>query len=177
MRKAGIAFRERIKSNRILEMVGIYDAFSALLASQYFDGIFCSGYSLAASTYGLPDIGFITWRDSVDFSRRLRHLLPNVHIMTDIDDGFGDKIVAGHTVRCLERDGISAVMLEDQKRPRRCGHIDGKKLLPIEDYLDKLKYVRENTSDQIFIIARTDEQDPGEGIRRVVSYAESVQTG
>ncbi len=177
MKKAGIAFRERVKSNGILQMVGIYDAFSALLASHYFDGIFCSGYSLAASTYGLPDIGFITWRDSVEFSRRIRHLLPNIHILTDVDDGFGDKVVAAHTVRCLERDGISAVMLEDQRRPRRCGHTEGKQLLSIKEYSDKLKHVRENTSEHIFIIARTDEQDPAEGIRRAVCYADAGADG
>lgn len=177
MINAGTAFRESIKSNRILETVGIYDSFSALIASRYYDGIFCSGYSFAASTYGLPDIGFITWRDIVEFSRRLRHLLPKTHIITDIDDGFGDKIVAAHAVCCLESYGISAIIMEDQKRPRKCGHIDGKKLLPIKEYLDKLKYVKENTSDKIFLIARTDEQDPDKGLHRAICYAEAGANG
>ncbi len=99
--------------------------------------MFCSGYSYAASAYGLPDVGYVNWRDIADFSTKIRHVLPNTHILVDVDDGFGDEIVASNTVRILESNGLSAVMMEDQKRPRRCGHFEGKEILPLPEYLDQ----------------------------------------
>ena len=75
---------------RILPFVGIHDLFSATLASQHFDALFLSGFGLAASAFGLPDIGFIGWGDLVSFTSRLRTLLPHQHLLIDIDDGFGE---------------------------------------------------------------------------------------
>ena len=173
---AGDAFRQRINQKRLLPLIGVYDVFSALIASRMFEGVFCSGYSYAASAYGLPDVGYVNWRDMTDWATKVRHALPQAQILVDVDDGFGDELVASNTVRNLEANGLSAVMMEDQKRPRKCGHFDGKEILPLDEYLTKLVTVLE-FRQSIFVLARTDATDPIEGVDRAVAYAESGADG
>lgn len=173
---AGNEFRRRIQVGRLLSLIGVYDVFSAQIAAQRFEGVFCSGYSFAASAYGLPDVGYVNWRDMTDFATKIRHAIPASHILVDVDDGFGDEVVASNTIRVLESNGLSAVMMEDQKRPRRCGHFEGKEILPPAEYLTKLSRVLE-TRSSIFVIARTDASDPNEGIERAVMYAEAGADG
>jgi len=172
----GKIFRDRISDGNILQLIGIYDVFSAKLAAERFEGVFCSGFSFAASSYGLPDIGFVNWRDMSDFATKIRHAIPSTHILVDVDDGFGDHLVAANTVKNLEANGLSAVMMEDQRRPRKCGHFEGKELLPVDEYLVKLRYVLE-LRKSIFVIARTDAVDWKEGLERAVCYAEAGADG
>ena len=157
---------------QLLPFVGIYDLFSASLAADRFDALFLSGFGLAASAFGLPDIGFIGWGDLTTTTSRLRALLPNHHLLVDIDDGFGDATVASHVARTLERCGASGVVLEDQARPRRCGHLNGKNLLPLQDYLVKLEAVLHHRSSLI-VLARTDASDPGEILNRVRAFEQA----
>lgn len=152
--------------------VGIYDLFSASLAADRFDALFLSGFGLAASAFGLPDIGFIGWGDLTTTTSRLRALLPDHHLLVDIDDGFGDATVASHVARTLERCGASGVVLEDQARPRRCGHLDGKRLLPLQEYLLKLEAVLHHRSS-IIVVARTDASDPAEILVRVRAFEQA----
>src|SRR4030042_1756672 len=173
---AGDEFRQRIRKKRLLPLIGVYDVFSAMIVSESFEGVFCSGYGFAASAYGLPDVGYVNWRDMTDFATKIRHAIPTTHILVDVDDGFGDEVVAANTIRILESNGLSAVMMEDQKRPRRCGHFEGKEILPVEEYLVKLSKVID-TRQTIFVIARTDATDPAEGIERAVRYAEAGADG
>jgi 2-methylisocitrate lyase-like PEP mutase family enzyme len=175
-RTAGDTFRRRLQSEKLLCLIGVYDVFSARIAAQRFEGVFCSGYSYAASAYGLPDVGYVNWRDIADFSTKIRHVLPSTHILVDVDDGFGDEVVASNTVRILELNGLSAVMMEDQKRPRRCGHFEGKEILPLPEYLTKLSRVIASRKG-IFVIARTDATDPSEGLDRAAAYAEAGADG
>ena len=183
-KSAGGIFNSRIKTNKILPLIGVYDVFSALVASKYFDGIFVSGFSTAASAYGLPDVGFVNWRDQIDISTRIRHVLPDKHILVDIDDGFGDEVIASNTVKFLENNNLSAVMMEDQRRPRMCGHFDNKQVLPVDEYLIKLKTVLSVRND-IFVIARTDAPTGRtynaiksiDGFTRAVKYAEAGADG
>jgi 2-methylisocitrate lyase-like PEP mutase family enzyme len=174
--RAGSEFRRRIKKNNLLPLIGVYDVYSALIAARRFEGVFCSGYSYAASAYGLPDVGYVNWRDITDFATKIRHVLPFVHVLVDVDDGFGDEVVASNTIRVLESNGLSAVMMEDQKRPRRCGHFEGKQILPVDEYLTKLDRVLK-TRSSIFVIARTDASDPNEGIERAIRYTEAGADG
>lgn len=175
-KEAGIAFRERVNSGKILPLIGVYDVFSALIVASRFEGVFCSGFSFAASAYGLPDLGFVNWRDMLDFATRVRHALPRIQILVDVDDGFGDEVVAANTVHSLEYNGLSAVMMEDQKRPRKCGHFEGKEVIPVDEYLIKLKHVL-NSRESIFVIARTDAANAEEGIKRAVAYGKAGADG
>jgi 2-methylisocitrate lyase-like PEP mutase family enzyme len=143
--------------------------FSASLAADRFEALFLSGFGLAASAYGLPDIGFLGWGDLTSTTSRLRALLPKHHLLIDIDDGFGDAAIASHVVRSLERCGASGVVLEDQARPRRCGHLNGKQLLSLPDYLSKLETTLQERSSLV-IVARTDASEPEEILLRVQAF-------
>jgi 2-methylisocitrate lyase-like PEP mutase family enzyme len=150
--------------------LGVYDVFSASLAARHYDAIFVSGFGFAASHYGLPDIGFITWSDMVSFVQRLRLVLPSHHILVDIDDGYGDPEVAAHVVSALARAGASGVVLEDQKRPRRCGHVGGKQIMELDEFLIKLDRVLKARGD-LFVVARTDATDDVERLRRAQAFS------
>jgi 2-methylisocitrate lyase-like PEP mutase family enzyme len=167
-----IALHTAQTEQRVLPFVGIYDLFSASLAADRFEALFLSGFGLAASAFGLPDVGFIGWGDLTSTTSRLRALLPSHHLLVDIDDGFGDATVASHVARTLERCGASGVVLEDQARPRRCGHLDSKQLLPLPEYLTKLEAVLRDRSSLV-VVARTDASDPVEILTRVQAFEQA----
>lgn len=168
----GQQLRAALGRTEILPFIGVYDVFSATLAAKHYDGLFISGFSFAASHYGLPDVGFIAWPDIVAFCQRMRAVLPKHHIIVDIDDGYGDAESAAHVVSLLKGVGASGVIMEDQLRPRRCGHFDGKQLLDLDQYLIKLDKVLATRKD-LFVIARTDAAEFNEIERRVHAYAEA----
>lgn len=153
-----------------MPFIGVYDVFSAGLAARHYDAIFCSGFGFAASHYGLPDIGFIAWSDLVNWVARIRTILPEHHILVDIDDGYCDTDVACHVVALLERAGASGIVLEDQQRPRRCGHFDGKQVMDLGDFLRKLEAIL-RVRKEIFVVARTDASDPEEIDRRIRAFS------
>ncbi len=167
----GKTLRDELDKNSLLPFMGVYDVFSASIASRYFNGLFLSGFSFAASFYGLPDIGFICWSDLVAFTQRVRTILPHHMLVVDIDDGFGDSEIACHVVSLMETAGASAIIMEDQKRPRRCGHLPGKQLLELPDYLEKLSRVVATRQDLV-IIARTDAADPEDRMVRAQAFAD-----
>lgn len=169
----GTSLRESIRSDEVTPLIGVFDMFSASVAARHFDGLFVSGFGVAASYYGLPDIGFIAWPDMVALVQRLRLAFPEHHLLVDIDDGYVDPEVAAHVVASLERLGASGVILEDQKRPRRCGHVDGKQVLPLSDYLEKLDLVLRTRKDLV-VVARTDATEDAEILRRVTALAETT---
>ena len=168
----GLRLRNEIAHGRILPFIGIYDVFSATMAARHYNALFVSGFGFGASHYGLPDVGFIAWSDIVAFVQRVRTVLPEHHILVDIDDGYCDPEVACHVVSLLEAAGASGVVLEDQKRPRQCGHFDGKQIMDLDEYLTKLRKVLA-TRRQLVVIARTDASDPDEVVRRTQAFAEA----
>jgi 2-methylisocitrate lyase-like PEP mutase family enzyme len=168
----GARLRQSMAATKILPFIGVYDVFSATIAARHFDSLFVSGFGFAASHYGLPDIGFITWTDIVAFVQRIRTVLPTHNLLVDIDDGYCDPEVACHVVSVLEAAGASGVVLEDQKRPRRCGHFEGKQIMELDEYLAKLKAVLATRRDMV-VIARTDSADLDDIARRVAAFAEA----
>ncbi|MEU6487867.1 isocitrate lyase/PEP mutase family protein [Streptomyces sp. NPDC046887] len=168
----GHRLRDAIADAGTTPLIGIHDMYSASLAARHYDGFFLSGFGFAASYYGLPDIGFIAWPDIVAFAERLRSAFPAQHLLVDIDDGYADPEVACHVVRRLERAGASGVILEDQERPRRCGHADGKRILPLDAYLDKLHRVLDSR-EELVVVARTDAVEEEEILRRAAALAKS----
>lgn len=165
--------RDAIARQQLVPLIGIYDVFSATLAANYFEGLFVSGFGFSASHYGLPDIGLNSWSDIVAFVQRLRSVLPTHSLVVDIDDGFGDVEVACHIVSLLEAAGADGVVLEDQARPRRCGHLSGKRLLPLAEAVEKLTRVLQ-TRRKLFVIARTDASDRQEILARVAAYSQTA---
>jgi 2-methylisocitrate lyase-like PEP mutase family enzyme len=166
---SGRALRERLDGGETIPFIGVYDVFSASLAARHYDCLFLSGFSFAASYYGLPDIGYIAWSDIVAFVHRLRALLPAAHLLVDIDDGYGDPEVACHVVSLLEAAGASGVILEDQQRPRRCGHLDGKQILPLGEFIAKLNRVL-GARREMVVVARTDATEVADIRERVLAF-------
>ncbi|MFF5638459.1 oxaloacetate decarboxylase [Streptomyces sp. NPDC012825] len=166
----GNRLRDEIAKPGTTPLIGVYDMYSASVAAGHYDGMFVSGFGFAASHYGLPDIGFIAWPDMVAFVQRLRGAFPRHHLLVDIDDGYVDAEVACHVVESLERIGASGVILEDQKRPRRCGHADGKQVLPLTEYLEKLEMVLATRKD-LLVVARTDATEEADILERAQALA------
>lgn len=166
----GSRLRAAVLERDIMPFIGTYDVFSAALAGRHFDALFISGFGFAASHYGLPDIGFITWSEIVYYVQRIRTVLPQHHLLVDIDDGYCDPEVACHVVSILEASGASGVVLEDQKRPRRCGHFEGKQIMDLGEYVSKLQHVLATRRD-LFVVARTDSSDMDDIERRVLAFA------
>ena len=140
---------------RIEPFLGVFDAFSATIAARFSPNLFLSGFGFAASHYGLADWGYISWSDIVAEAFRLRQILPEHRLLVDVDDGYADTGTACYVARQLETMGVAMIMLEDQARPRRCGHYTGKVLLPLDQYLEKLKAVL-SERDALCVLARTD---------------------
>jgi 2-methylisocitrate lyase-like PEP mutase family enzyme len=152
----GRVLRDELASDTAIEpFLGIYDCFSASVAAPYSPNLFLSGFGFAAGYYGLPDVGYVSWADMVGAASRIRQILPNHKLLVDIDDGYVDLHTAQYVVRQLEQIGVAMIMYEDQSRPRRCGHADGKQLLPLEDYIQKLEAVLE-CRGCMCVLARTD---------------------
>ncbi len=164
------SLQQELLNREIIPFIGVYDVFSASIAAKYYDGIFISGFSFAASHYGLPDIGFISWSDIVAFVQRVKTVLPRHLILVDIDDGYVDPEVACHVVTLLESIGAAGVIIEDQRRPRRCGHFDGKLLMELDEFLEKLNRVLATRRD-LFVVARTDATDIEEISQRAKAFA------
>lgn len=172
MKHPGQMLREELTADAVIQpFLGIYDCFSASIAAQYSTNLFLSGFGFSAGYYGLPDVGYIAWTDMVAAAWRIRQILPGHKLLVDIDDGYVDIHTARHVVKQLERMGVAMVMLEDQARPRRCGHVDGKTLVPLPQYIEKLNSLlldREN----ICVLARTDSSGD-EIYRRIGAMSET----
>ena len=166
----GAAFRHEIIDKSIVPIIGVYDALSASLTSKYFNAVFCSGYGFSASRYGLPDEGFIAWQDMISYVENMRSISPDIHIVVDIDEGYGDDNIARTVTSRLENVGASAIVLEDQRRPKKCGHLPGKEIISRDEHIKRLTSVL-NVRKDLYVIARTDAEDIQEGISRVQDYA------
>ncbi len=136
---------------------GCYDAFTALLVEQAgFPCAYVSGASIAFSRLGRPDLGLTTLTEVADTVGNIRDRV-GLPLIVDGDNGFGNALNVQRTVRLLEKMGASAIQLEDQTLPKRCGHLDGKSLVPTAEMLGKLRAARDARRDpDTVIIARTD---------------------
>ncbi len=149
--------RQRLLQERILVAPGIYDAFSGLLVERAgFEAAYLSGASIAYTRLGRPDIGLVSFAEVRDtlVAIRERNSLP---LIVDADTGFGNALNVERTVRELERAGASAIQLEDQGSPKRCGHLDGKTLIASGEMVGKLKAALDaRACGDTLIVARTD---------------------
>ncbi|HLB15123.1 MAG TPA: isocitrate lyase/phosphoenolpyruvate mutase family protein [Burkholderiales bacterium] len=152
-----MTLRERLKAPRILPAPGVYDALSALLAEQAgFEAVYLSGASLAHTRLGRPDIGLVTASEVENTLANMRERI-SLPIIVDADTGYGNALNVMRTVRSLERAGASAIQLEDQTTPKRCGHLDGKSVIATAEMVGKLKAALDaRSSPETLIVARTD---------------------
>lgn len=151
------SLQTRLQSPDIVTAPGVYDAFSALLVEQAgFDAAYLSGASIAYTRFGRPDIGLLSLDDVAHVAGSIRERV-GLHLIVDADTGFGNALNVQRTVRLLERAGASAIQLEDQTSPKRCGHLDGKTLIPTAEMAGKIRAaVDARRSAGTLIVARTD---------------------
>ncbi len=142
-----------------LVLPGVYDGLSSRIAVQAgFEALVVSGYSVAASRLGLPDFGYLTQTEITDAARDLVAAVPGVPVIVDADTGYGNALSAARTARLLHAAGAAGMIIEDQQWPKRCGHMDGKSIVPREEWLAKIRAVTDLRAEGIdlFLIARTD---------------------
>ena len=143
--------------SRPLVIPGVYDAIGAKIVEKVgFEAMFQTGYGTSATLFGMPDYGFIGSTETVDNARRICRAV-SVPVIVDADTGYGNALSVWKLVRELESAGASGIFLEDQRWPKRCGHMQGKEVVPIDEYAEKLQAALDARSNKNFIIvARTD---------------------
>lgn len=152
-----MSLRDRLAQDTPLLAPGAYDALSALLIEQAgFEAIYLSGASIAYTQLGRPDIGLVSFDHVADVVGRVAERV-KLPLIVDGDTGFGNAVNVQRTVRIFERMGTSAIQLEDQTFPKKCGHLADKSLVPTAEMAGKIRAALDaRASDQTLIIARTD---------------------
>jgi len=164
-------------TGRAVILPGAYDALSArLIEAAGFDGIYVTGAGFANSGLGVPDIGLVSVTELRDHVMRIADVV-TIPLVVDADTGFGNAINVGRTVRQLERAGASALQLEDQVSPKKCGHFEGKAVITANEMVQKIHAaVDARVSEDLLIIARTDSRATStldEAIDRAGRYREA----
>lgn len=169
---------ESLEADGITVAPGIYDGISARLVEQMgFETAFLSGAGVSNSRLAQPDVGILGLSENADHASALTDAV-DIPVWVDADTGYGNAVNVYHTVRKLERAGAAAVMIEDQRWPKRCGHMAGKEVLPFEEACAKVtaaSEAREEADADLLMKARTDAagtHDVDEAIRRLNAYAE-----
>lgn len=176
MKKTTI-LRQLLAQKKILVAPGAHDALSAKIVAQAgFEAVYFTGYGQAASHLGGPDVGLMTMTEMVMRARNFAAAV-DVPVIADGDTGFGNAINVIRTVREYEAAGVAAIQLEDQVAPKKCGHMTGRQVVPLEDMVGKIKAAAAARQDQDFvIIARTDARTTlgiEEALRRGRAFAEA----
>jgi methylisocitrate lyase len=172
--------KELIFAPELLVMPGAFDPLSARLVQEAgFPAIQCSGFAMSATYLGLPDYSFLSFSDMLDVTRRIVDAV-ELPVMADGDTGFGNAVNAWYTVRAFERIGAAGINIEDQVMPKRCGHLDGKTIVPLDEAVAKIRACAEARTDPDFVInARTDALAVAgidEVIRRCNAYLDAGAT-
>ena len=150
------ALREMLESQRAVLVPGAPNALAArVIADLGFKAIYLTGAGLTNTYLGLPDLGFMDLSQVADHTMAIRGIT-DLPLIVDADTGFGNALNVAHTVKTLEQAGASAIQLEDQTSPKRCGHFDGKELIPAAEMVNKVKAAVDARRQGLVIIARTD---------------------
>ncbi len=158
-----------ILAPELLVMPGAFDPVSARLIEEAgFDAIQCTGFGMSAVHLGLPDYGFLSMGEMVALTQHIVEAV-RIPVMADGDTGFGNAVSAWHAVRAFERIGCAGVNIEDQVMPKRCGHLEGKSIVPLDEAAAKIRACADARNDPDFVInARTDALAIG-GIEEVIT--------
>jgi len=169
--------REFLSVKGSLVMPGVYDALSAKIAARAgFEVIFITGYSLSATLLGEPDFGLLTQTEMLSATQRICSVV-ETPIIVDADTGYGNALNVIRTVKELIRAGAAGMFLEDQVWPKRCGHMKGKQVIPLEEQLKKLQAaISARVGSDLYIVARTDARQAlglKEAIARGIAFKEA----
>ena len=151
------SLRKILQNHDTILVPGIYDALSAKIAQQVgFDVVFHTGYGTAATLLGVPDIGLVSFSE---MNERVSSICNSIDIpvIADADTGYGNTLNTMRTVKDYIHSGAAGLILEDQVWPKRCGHMEGKSVIPLKDHVEKIKAAAYARGDSdLVIIARTD---------------------
>lgn len=171
------AFRRALKEGEFLLAPGIYDALSAKIAQD--SGMNClamGGYAISASRLAKPDVGLLSLTQMTEALREIASAT-SIPVIADGDTGYGNPLNVMHTVELYEAAGASCVFFEDQVWPKRCGHMEGKQVIPCEDHVQKIRAACEARADKdTLIMARTDARAVNgleDALQRAERYAEA----
>lgn len=169
--------RQLLERKHFVVAPGVFDMISTMLAQRAgFDAVYASGYWLTASYLGIPDAGIATYTDML---ARVSKVVEksSAPVIADADTGFGGLLNVHHTVRGYENAGVSAIQIEDQEFPKKCGHTPYRRVIPLEDMVAKVRVACDARSSRDFlVIARTDARSGhglDEAIRRGQAYAKA----
>jgi 2-methylisocitrate lyase-like PEP mutase family enzyme len=151
------SLKQRLAKPGIMQAPGVYDGLSALLVEQAgFEAAFLSGACLSFARFGRPDMGLVSAAEVCETVAIIRDRV-SIPLIVDIDTGFGNALNVQRTVRDFERAGASALQLEDQQSPKRCGHMQGKTVISAAEMVGKIKAALDaRVSDETLLFARTD---------------------
>jgi 2-methylisocitrate lyase-like PEP mutase family enzyme len=175
---AGARLRELLAGDELIVAPGVYDGISAHLAARLgFSAGYLTGAGVAASGFGLPDIGLVTQTEMAERARVITRVLGHVPLIADADTGYGAPLNVIRTVAEYEAAGVAAIQLEDQAFPKKCGHLPDKELIGAAEFIAKLAAAADARTDpDLVIIARTDARAPlglDAAIGRARAYAEA----
>ena len=169
------SIRKALKDGEFILAPGVFELISALIADRAgFPALYVTGYGTVASALGLPDAGLATYSDMLDRISLICERT-NTPVIADADTGYGGLLNVAHTVRGYEQAGVTAIQLEDQEFPKKCGHTPNRRVVPLEDMVKKIEAASDSRrSDDFLIIARTDSRTGlgiDEAIRRGKAFA------
>jgi 2,3-dimethylmalate lyase len=167
--------RERLASRSLVVAPGVHDLVSLRLANTFgFEALYMTGFGTVASHLGLPDAGLATYTDMVGRVKQMA-AMAGAPLIADGDTGYGGLLNVRHTVRGYDEAGAAAIQLEDQEFPKKCGHTPGRRVIPMDDMVKKIRVAVEARSSRDFlVIARTDARTAlglDEALRRADAYA------
>lgn len=178
MKNPGKVLRELLARPEILIAPGAYDGISVKLIEQAgFKAAFMTGAGVSASVIGRPDIGLMTMTEMVNTAKNLASAV-NIPLIADADTGYGNQLNVIRTVQEYELAGVAAIQMEDQVAPKRCGHLSGKEVISVDEFVAKLKAaVNEKNDKDLVIIARTDAR-AAEGFDKTIERCKKyIETG
>jgi 2,3-dimethylmalate lyase len=151
-RQSALADRRRVE-----QIIGVYDGLSATLADRCgFDWLHVGGYNISGSAFGMPDVGLLTLPEMVEVVRRVTAVTSRP-VLVDGDDGYGNYLNVMRLVRMVEATGAAGIHLEDQVFPKKCGHMEGKRIVTADAFVSKIKaFVDTRQSRDFLLFARTD---------------------
>ena len=153
--------RRRLDGPDMIVMPGAYDVLTAMLVERAgFDTVFTTGFGASASVLGVPDIGLLTMPEAIDLAGRVTNAV-DIPLVADMDTGYGNPLNVMRTVEQCIGAGVAGIILEDQEWPKKCGHFEGKRVIPLEDHVQKIRAAAHARSgDDLVLIARTDARAP-----------------
>jgi methylisocitrate lyase len=165
-------FREALASDRLLVLPGAFNPLSArLIEDKGFDGVYISGAVLSADL-GLPDIGLTTLTEVAGRAGQIARVT-DLPALVDADTGFGEPMNVARTIQMLEDAGVAGAHIEDQVNPKRCGHLDGKEVVPTAEMVKRISAAAQGRRDENFVLcARTDAR-AGEGLDAAIDRAKA----